>query len=349
MHLLVWLRRCVAVDHDALADFREGIARVVSALGALAMLPFVLLNLWRGDTALAIAAGTAMLVLALNVRQISVAGCRLAVPLWLVLAALNAGVVATTAWHGMRGAPWAYPMLLVGYFVLPRRWATLQGLLLCVGVAAGLVAAVDTLAGVRAAATLVLTLVLLNVVLHVIGQLQGALQQQAVTDPLTGAYNRRHLTTRLHDLSQPLRGVPCALLAIDIDHFKRINDRFGHAAGDAVLQATVAAINGRKRRDDQLFRTGGEEFVLLLPATTPADAVHLADDLRLRIAATPMVAGELITVSIGVSGHRDGVDASQWLRAADAALYDAKRNGRNRTVAAETPVTPVTPAAAAVA
>ncbi len=125
-----------------------------------------------------------------------------------------------------------------------------------------------------------------------------------------------------------------ALLAIDIDHFKQVNDRHGHDVGDDVLRKLVAAVSSRKRRSDMLFRTGGEEFVLLLPRVTREDALVIAEALRLRLAQADLLPNELVTVSIGVSALHAGQSPQAWCKSADNALYEAKRAGRNRVVMA---------------
>jgi diguanylate cyclase (GGDEF)-like protein len=189
---------------------------------------------------------------------------------------------------------------------------------------------------VRVFAAVVLTLCMINVVLGVIGELQQALLRQAHTDPLTGAWNRRYFDQQLANIAVPERAgrVPNALLALDIDHFKAINDRHGHATGDAVLQALVKLVRQRKREGDLLFRIGGEEFVLLLPRTRLEDAARVAEDLRCRFEEQDLVPGVRVTVSIGLSAQEVASGAQEWLAAADAALYEAKRSGRNRVVMA---------------
>jgi diguanylate cyclase len=116
---------------------------------------------------------------------------------------------------------------------------------------------------------------------------------------------------------------------IDVDHFKRVNDEHGHKTGDAVLQGLVSAIRRRARAVDLLFRMGGEEFVLLLPDTPEGDAYTVADELRSAIANTPMAEGVTVTVSIGVGEARPADSVESWIRDTDAALYAAKRAGRN--------------------
>jgi diguanylate cyclase (GGDEF)-like protein len=237
----------------------------------------------------------------------------------------------------LNAAYWAYPTLFIAYFLLPRRQALLLSLLLVAMVSVLMTLGVGPAVAARTFATLALTLVMLNVVLNVIGQLQRTLEEQATTDPLTGAYNRRHLEAQLALLGPPPANASTAnvLLALDIDHFKAINDRHGHAAGDAVLQGLVAVIHERKRAGDALFRIGGEEFVLLLPRVVPADASRLAEALRQRVEVATLLPGETVTVCVGVAAQRAGSGPADWLQRADAALYEAKRTGRNRVVQAE--------------
>jgi diguanylate cyclase (GGDEF)-like protein len=254
------------------------------------------------------------------------------VPFWLMTAAFMVAVCESIHRMGLPGTYWAFPATLVSFFVLRRRLALLFSLAMLVASSALVWQALGMAVALRFCASLALTLVMINVVLNVVGDLQRALVQQTLTDPLTGAYNRRHLAQQLALLTRPGGGVHGmnALLAIDIDHFKTINDRHGHAAGDAVLVACVQALSARKRHSDMLFRTGGEEFVLLLPRTSALDAQQVAESLRARIAEAPLLAGHPITVSIGVGVQQPQHSADAWLSAADRALYRAKHNGRNR-------------------
>ena len=163
-----------------------------------------------------------------------------------------------------------------------------------------------------------------------------ALERLATTDELTGIWNRRHfLALAAAPWARFVRDrAPLAVLVLDLDVFKSINDRFGHDVGDAVI-AHVAGLCGRlKRETDILARFGGEEFVLLMPDTRGSDALAFAEELRRRIEDEPLgVDTELlrITTSIGVA-EADAAMASlgDLLKRADQALYDAKRDGRNR-------------------
>ncbi|MBR7888414.1 diguanylate cyclase [Marinomonas sp. A79] len=158
------------------------------------------------------------------------------------------------------------------------------------------------------------------------------LRKDAETDPLTGASNRRALKLKLGQLS--LLETPFSILALDIDHFKHVNDTFGHPVGDEVLKRTTYVINTFCREHDLVSRTGGEEFVLLLTNTTTDDSLLIAERLRLAIANTKFKTVGHITVSIGVASWKKETTATyeETLSVADEALYEAKGNGRNQCV-----------------
>ena len=166
----------------------------------------------------------------------------------------------------------------------------------------------------------------------------------AAQDVLTGAANRRSLMLALErELASAQRQqLPLSILMLDIDHFKRVNDQYGHLAGDQVLRHMVAVVGQRLRPQDLLGRYGGEEFLLLLPHTDEQGAQQLAWQLCEAVQATPCDwRGQSIavTTSIGVASYRPGMSAD-WealLQAADKALYRAKDNGRNRVEVAALP------------
>lgn len=166
------------------------------------------------------------------------------------------------------------------------------------------------------------------------------LHRLALTDPLTGISNRRHIEYMLHAAVDEARRTrsELAVIMLDVDHFKRINDDFGHATGDRVLAALAACIGNLLRRPAVLGRMGGEEFLALLPDTGTTEAMALAERLRVAVAALQPVPGEetpRVTISVGVATSKsEDKDAHDLIRRADRALYDAKRAGRNRVVAA---------------
>lgn len=166
------------------------------------------------------------------------------------------------------------------------------------------------------------------------------LKHLSVKDPLTELYNRRFLAERLpQEIKRAARyGRNLSLIMLDIDHFKRINDNFGHFAGDGVLKLCAGMLQEAIRQDvDWAARYGGEEFLLILPETDHAGALVVAERLRERFAGAPMAVGEFeigMTASFGVStwphNRRGALGAEALLEAADRALYQAKKTGRNK-------------------
>jgi diguanylate cyclase (GGDEF)-like protein len=161
-------------------------------------------------------------------------------------------------------------------------------------------------------------------------------ERRAQTDPLTGVLNRRSLIERLDAacLRARARGLPIALLFIDLDHFKEINDSFGHAAGDACLKKIIGPIQSELRQSDVIGRYGGEEFVVILSSADIAAAHPIAERIRNRVADVRVEGfGPSInlTCSIGVATSDTlGVWGEHLIAQADAAVYAAKRSGRNR-------------------
>lgn len=158
------------------------------------------------------------------------------------------------------------------------------------------------------------------------------LEKLSSTDALTGVWNRRHLDRVVHaELSRSLRSrQPVTLVLIDVDHFKRINDSFGHQAGDAVLRELVEVIKWDFRASDALFRWGGEEFVLLASSTGYRAGEVMAGKLRRRVDKHVFANAGTVTVSIGVAEYHAPETAADWFARVDRALYAAKSAGRNQ-------------------
>ena len=162
------------------------------------------------------------------------------------------------------------------------------------------------------------------------------LRTQAITDELTGIYNRRHFMRSLEHLGDTGRRYAAgfSLIILDLDRFKSINDRFGHEVGDKVLKQACTLIRQRLRASDVFCRTGGEELAILCPLTSLEDAEQLANVLRRSLASHEIPVAGRVTASFGVATWENGISGEELLRRADLACYSAKQHGRNQVVRA---------------
>jgi len=187
-------------------------------------------------------------------------------------------------------------------------------------------------------------LVAIGFLASVIIEYQQNLSHLTLEDPLTQLLNRRGLENALHiTLAQATRQQsPTAAIMVDIDHFKEVNKNFGHEAGDQVIRQVAQIIQHISRTGDVVARTGGEEFLLVLPGTELDGARILAERIRADISAAPLIINQQripITVSIGVAGTTGGIELGKLSQEADRAMYLAKRGGRNQIASVEnTPV-----------
>jgi diguanylate cyclase (GGDEF)-like protein len=167
-------------------------------------------------------------------------------------------------------------------------------------------------------------------------EFMSTISQMMVTDQLTQASNKRHLLDQLaNELNRSMRhGRPLSLVMFDIDHFKRVNDTFGHVAGDFVLKEVSTLVRSRVRRNEVFGRYGGEEFSLLLPETHLQGAYTLAQEVRATVEGNAFVFDNAripVTISLGVAQWNPTIrTVDEFVQAADAKLYQAKREGRNR-------------------
>ena len=168
------------------------------------------------------------------------------------------------------------------------------------------------------------------------------LKESSLTDPLTGLANRRCLEKDGCKLIEICRrsGVTCCCLVLDLDHFKHVNDTYGHQTGDVALQTVSTILKNNTRTSDICARFGGEEFTILASSTTAEAAMCLAEKIRAVVEKTPIAYGAFtfnITVSIGIAeipqeNHSCSSAMEEGIRAADCAMYTAKKTGRNRVV-----------------
>lgn len=323
-------------EFDILAEYRDTISYFFGIVAFILIIPIAISNLVDREYVLGIAMVTAMSLIALNSLTIRFWRKPL-IPVQIFLTALL-GVIALSFYRrGVYGLFWTFPTVLFISFVVSHKNARLY-----TGIFVGYCSIltfyfVDFQIALRAFVGLVITVFFTHIFLNIIYHLRNRLVRQSISDPLTGALNRRQLNQVLGDLIERKHrsGERSTILSMDIDHFKSVNDSFGHDVGDTVIIDFVRVVKSRTRKLDQFFRVGGEEFLLVLPLAGIDAGMKIADELRIKVDQELKIGERNITVSIGVSELETGENINSWLKRADRALYAAKDGGRNRVAAAE--------------
>ncbi|HEY9255986.1 MAG TPA: GGDEF domain-containing protein [Stenotrophomonas sp.] len=311
-------------------DFRAGTHRVLAPMTASFLLLYAAALAWAGQWLGAGLAG-ALAVLAgwrcWRMRKALNAG-----PQGAWIAALNvAGCLLGCYFSSTAALPWLAPVIMVNYFLCDPRRAVLLNvpLVLVPIVLPGMLTSVG-----HAVSVIVVTVLTLALGLALSLRIQDDrvhLEELASLDALTGLPNRRMLERTLTRQIEERREYERlnGLIILDLDHFKDINDLYGHAAGDAALADLATILRFEVRDNDEVFRFGGEEFVVLLRAESLAELELATERLRRAIRGALRGPGGKITVSLGAALHAGETHWQDWFSRADAALYLAKNNGRD--------------------
>jgi diguanylate cyclase (GGDEF)-like protein len=252
-----------------------------------------------------------------------------ALPLLLTAAVLVTGGVTSPVlvWFGL-------PAVTLGFRFEPRGMVFGTVYVVAMFLAAAVLpdpqAALEQRQHLIAIAALIVSIVILTGALV---ESDRAHRRRSTLDPLTGLFNRNALEQRLSEIDgqpcDPAQGISHAFLLCDLDHFKRVNDRFGHATGDAVLQDVAYTMRATLRAGDSIYRVGGEEILVILPGAGHEDACEIAERLRVAVREREPD-GVPVSLSIGVAvAEPEVVDTEDLLARADAALYAAKAGGRD--------------------
>lgn len=313
--------------------FDEAVVLMFCGLGVLFIAPFIAFRLLTGDwmhAGVNAIATTAILANGIHVwrsRRIDIAAP--------VLAVLFSGTLLAVVYlFDTTMLMWAYPVTTATFFVLQPRNAIRLNLLLLVAL---MPRAIDFMEG-SVIVTFYITLIGTNVLALTFSagmrRSRSRLSVMAERDALTGARNRHSMEPMLLTALEKHREqeTPASLLVIDLDHFKEINDRFGHDVGDRALKEVTQILIGATRAGDDVFRYGGEELVVLANGAESESAGRLAQKLRQRIRRMPLETVGPLSVSIGVAQARDDDTPESWFRRADERMYRAKNEGRNRVV-----------------
>jgi diguanylate cyclase (GGDEF)-like protein len=307
----------------------EIILMLLCALTIVSILPFGIYRLTQGSwlsAAVDMALVLAMLAVIVHVRRTG----RYKMASLGVTLFYSAGMLAVVYLRGVSLVYWVYPTAIAAFFVL-RPSVALAINSVALAVLAGMLLAQLELVNLL---TIVVTTGLVNLFSYIFAYRTGLQNKELHTavelDFLTGVGNRRALERKLADHAQERRPqLEASLLLLDLDHFKQINDRYGHPAGDQVLIRLCELMRRHTRSSDRLFRYGGEEFAVIASGAGLSAASRLAEGLRAAVAGAALMDGHPITVSIGVAFMDKDAAPADWLLQADKMLYAAKQGGRN--------------------
>ncbi|MDO6721507.1 GGDEF domain-containing protein [Psychrosphaera sp. 1_MG-2023] len=305
---------------------------LLAAVAILGVFPFVILRYMAGNYTAAII-DMSLIVGMIVFVAFAYYSKKIRILSAVIAIFINTGVVVIVLANGMDSFFWVYPVFASTFILLKPIEAFGANI-----VAGASLVALSDIFTVISLESYIVTILMLTISAfvysnHSLKQFK-LLEELNTIDPLTGAFNRRALTTDLDAaLSSSERNGSSQLLAIlDVDYFKKVNDKHGHAAGDQVLKNFVSITKAHIRKYDRLYRFGGEEFVLLISGMDNHQH-RFIDNLRTAIKnelKTPD--GKEITVSFGVAPWVLGTTADSWLNSADKALYQAKENGRDCAV-----------------
>lgn len=309
---------------------QEEVILVLLCLVSIAsVLPFGLFRLWQQHWASAAVDLALVMAFAVVIVHVLRTGRHRVAGIFVALF-YTGGMLATVYLGGVALVYWVYPTAIAAYFILQPRTA------LAINSAAllGLVAILSVQLATLNLFTILMTAALVNLFAYIFAYRTGiqtrALHTQAERDFLTGVLNRRALDRKLGDYADERRPhLASCLLLLDLDHFKSINDVYGHAAGDAVLVRLCQVLRQHTRASDRIFRYGGEEFAVIASGAEPEAAGRLAENLRAAVASAALLEQRPVTVSIGVALMDKSSSPAEWLAQADKMLYLAKQEGRN--------------------
>ena len=240
--------------------------------------------------------------------------------------------LSLSIWEGdIVGLLWCYPAILAFYFVLPEKSAWYANAALVMVVSPLIYSSHDLMEATRIFGTLMVVSFLSGFFINIINKQNEKLHRMASTDPLTSLANRKNLSGDLKDAIELAKthNISASLILIDIDHFKSINDNYGHETGDKVLVLVADILRQSTRRSDKAYRIGGEEFLLLCCNTNEQNAVELAESLRKAIERLKCQDDVTITASFGIAQYHKNETWQDWFNRTDKRLYSAKDAGRN--------------------
>ncbi len=319
---------------EAHGDYRAKATRGVALAALMLLLPFTIYALFCELYVVAFGGTYITAILVINTQL--VARGRDHEPMTLYALVPGGILFMSLAFRvdGDMASIWCFPSILACYCMLGRRKAMVANVMILAVAVPMMWSTLDTVVSARLTASLVAVSLFASILVREIDAQQQRLRYQLDHDPLTGLLNRMSLKKALQGAIDAFQDsfAPATLLAVDLDHFKSVNDRFGHDTGDLVLCEVARLLKQQVASDGAVFRLGGEEFLILLAGNDEVAARRRAESLRATIAESAILQGHPVTASIGTASLRASDDGESWARRSDDRLYAAKHGGRNRVV-----------------
>ncbi len=317
-------------------DFRLSIITLLSVCAIVGITPFAVYRLINGDQLAAIVDTLILLSICSVMAYAWMSGDTRRSGVIMAVVVCCGGLVVVSLQH-IIGLFWLYPCFITSFFLTSSRLAVLINGLALFTLGVFKVGNIPS----EQLVSFITTAIVVSACAYVFSRRNESqrrrLEQLATLDPLTGVKNRRAMEEELHKavLNLQRHQIQYGLAIIDLDHFKAINDEHGHAEGDQVLIKCVDIITDQIRQSDQLFRFGGEEFVLLLPGTDESGLISVTQNLLEVIREQLQSPSARVTASFGLACLGAKENADDWMARADSALYQAKENGRDQVVMAD--------------
>ena len=318
-----------------ISDFRTKTTFGLAVTTLIFLSPFGIAQLIQGHLVLGAASLIVITFFAINAWQckqgkynymLTFAGLVPAIIFFFVYAFHTAGVISIF---------WCFPAVLAFYFMLPERQAWIANIIFIVIVLPQAWMTLEFALAIRLLVSVTMVSIFSAIFVRVIADQQKNLERQALIDPLTGLLNRTLLHETLeHAIHQNrTNGADMTLIALDIDHFKAINDTLGHSAGDTILRDIGKYLHKHTLSSDKVFRIGGEEFLVVLLKKDLQQGLRMAEELRIAISSLAIPLENSITVSLGVATLKLDEGWDNWMKRCDDNLYRAKNAGRNQVMA----------------
>ncbi len=319
---------------DEIPEFLVKSTQWVALASVVILLPFCIANFIQGRVLLAGLTTIVVSVCVVNFWYCWRGVYCYGINLFAVVPAITVAITFAILQLDVRGSYWAFLGAFAIYYILPEKLAWKANIVFVGVVCLAAYRALEMPVAIRFIAILLGTSFFAFSAIHEIYRQHFKLKKQVILDPLTHLYNRFLLQDSLENAVSRSRrtGNPVSLIMLDLDHFKAVNDEFGHDMGDRVLKAVGGILSHNFRVSDMPFRIGGEEFLIILYDTDSKGCLEVARKLQEEIEHLSILPDRSITASIGISTLLPDMDREAWLKKCDANLYRAKNSGRNRVV-----------------